>query len=61
MNKLNIKQVRNTMKCLAEGCRDRQTGEINYTMLAESAACELNLYVGDDIPDEVFELALEYK
>lgn len=34
-------------------------GEVNCTQLGESAAQQFNLYEGDDIPEEVFELAFE--
>ena len=41
-------------------CVDSVTGLLNHTELAENAACALNLYCGNnDIPDEVFEIAIE--
>lgn len=33
--------------------------EVNSTKLAEDAAHCLNLYDGDEIPEEIFEIALE--
>jgi len=48
------------MRSHREYVRDNRTGEINHTLLAEMAANELNLYENDfDIPEEVFELALQ--
>jgi hypothetical protein len=51
--------IRNAMRTLIQECRDPCTGEINCTRLAEETAFALNLYVGADIPEEVFDLALE--
>ena len=34
-------------------------GEINMTLLAEDAAQRFNLYTDDEIPEDVFEIALE--
>lgn len=55
-------QIKNIMKLHLRDCRDNITGEINHTMLAEKAANDLNLYIGDnfDIPEKVFEIALEF-
>lgn len=56
-------QIKNMMKIHVEDCRDSLTGEINYTLLAEKAADDLNLYIGSDytIPEIVFEIALNFK
>jgi hypothetical protein len=51
--------IRNTMRTFIKECRDPITGEINCTKLAEETACALNLYVGADIPAELFELAFK--
>lgn len=50
------------MKSHLNDVRDHRTGEINHTLLAEMAADSLNLYVDDfEIPEEVFELALNFQ
>lgn len=50
------------MKSHLEDTRDHRTGEINHTLLAEMAADNLNLYVDDfEIPEEIFELALQFQ
>lgn len=56
-------QIKNIMKLHVEDCRDNFTGEVNYTLLAEKTANDLNLYVGSEytIPEIVFEIALNYK
>jgi hypothetical protein len=56
------KQIKSTMSQLVDGCRDPKTGEVNYTLLAEQTAEELDLYVGNDyeIPEEVFELSATF-
>jgi hypothetical protein len=56
---MNTNQVRKTMIAFKGECIDPITGELNCTLLAEMAARELNLYVGDDIPEEVFDLAVD--
>lgn len=60
--KIDCEAVRCVMRELVEGCIER--GEINHTKLAEEAASELALYedkVNYTIPEEVFELALEFE
>lgn len=48
------------MRSHRDDVRDNRTGEINHTLLAEMAANELDLYENEfDIPEEVFELALQ--
>lgn len=50
------------MKSHLDDVRDNRTGEINHTLLAEMAADSLNLYIDDfEIPEEVFELALNFQ
>jgi hypothetical protein len=56
---MNPTLVRNTMRTFIQECRDPLTGEINCTKLAEETARALNLYVGDDIPEELFDLAVD--
>jgi hypothetical protein len=53
--------VRNTMRTFLEDCRDSKTGEIDCTKLAEQTAYALDIYAGKnhDIPEEVFDLAVE--
>ncbi|WP_394845145.1 hypothetical protein LZC95_49985 [Pendulispora brunnea] len=54
--------VRSVMQGLVRDCVDWRCLEVNYTLLAENAAAELELYEDDpdeSIPEEVFELALE--
>ena len=50
------------MRAHCEDVRDKRTGEINHTLLAEMAANELNLFENDDydIPEEIFDLALNF-
>lgn len=50
------------MRSLVEGCRDSKTGEVNHTLLAERAADQLDIYLGDDyeIPEEVFDIAASF-
>lgn len=50
-------QTRNYMLRLLQSGEHQECGEAELTALAEDAACALNLYVGDDIPEEVFDLA----
>ncbi len=56
---MNTSQVRKTMIAFKGKCIDPVTGELNCTLLAEMTACELNLHVGNDIPEEVFDLAVD--
>ena len=56
----NDKDIRKVMKKLSTSCRDNTTGEMNYTLLAESACADLDAYVGDNIPDTFFDLAIEF-
>jgi len=54
--------IRKVMRRLADECRDRDTGEINCTKLAEETANALDLYESDDdctIPEEVYDLAVD--
>lgn len=55
-------QIKSVMRMHVEDCRDKRTGEINHTRLAEMASYELDLFVGHDydIPELVFELATEF-
>lgn len=55
------KKVKKVMKRLAEGHRDPRTGEMNFTGLAEEACQEMNAYIGDNIPEEFFELATQFE
>lgn len=59
---IDKKKVKRVMRQYLEDCRDNRTGEINHTLLAETAAAELELYENEDydIPEEVFEIALEF-
>lgn len=59
---MNKNKIKSTMRKNLQHCRDSFTREINYTLLAEMTAADLNLYVGHDqeIPEIVFELALEF-
>ena len=59
----NVNRVRSHLKKNVESCRDTLTGEVNYTLLAEMTAAQLNLYVGHemDIPEKIFELAAEFE
>lgn len=54
------KHIRSTMKALVPECTDPKTGEVNATLLAEETCCALDLYEGDNIPERLFELALEF-
>jgi hypothetical protein len=58
---INIQKVKNWMRKNKEEFRDNQTGELNYTLLAEACANELDIYSDDNynIPEELFELAVE--
>lgn len=60
---MSPKFIRKTMSVLVESCRDRITGEVNHTLLAENACQELDAYEGEefDIPEEFFEIALEFE
>lgn len=51
------------MRKYVENCRDPKTGEVDHTKLAEMVADEMNLYEDADytIPEEVFEIALEFE
>jgi hypothetical protein len=52
------------MKTHVEECRDKITGEVNHTKLSEMTADELNIfvdYVDYQIPQEIFEISLEFK
>jgi len=55
-------KVRYLMEDIVGACLDKRTGEVNTTLLAEMAACEFDLYEGDDdeIPEWVFDLACEF-
>jgi len=55
--------IRRVMRREVENCRDRITGEVNHTQLAETAANELNIYENTrdyTIPEYVFDLATEF-
>lgn len=58
----NANVIRRQMRKNIESCKDKFTGEVNHTLLAEMTACDLNLYIGEDcqIPEEVFEIAAEF-
>ncbi len=63
-NSINTNRIIKEMELLVDDCRDPNTGEINYTLLAENACEELNAYEDDEdytIPEEFFELALIFK
>jgi hypothetical protein len=50
------------MRAHLDDVRDHRTGELNHTLLAEMAADSFNLYIDDfEIPEEVFELALNFQ
>jgi hypothetical protein len=51
--------MRNQLETNPESFDVFDSGEVNSTRLAEDTAQALDLYVGDDIPEEVFEIALE--
>lgn len=59
---MNTTKVRKNMRRHVAECRNNTTGELNHTQLAEIAADELELYLEDGytIPDELFEIALEF-
>lgn len=59
---VNVNAVRAHMRKNIFSCRDNRTGEVNHTLLAEMTAADLNLYFGpeEDIPEQVFEIALEF-
>lgn len=59
---INTNTVRAHMKKNVNYCRDHRTGEVNHTLLAEMTASDLNLYFGmeEEIPEQVFEIALEF-
>ena len=59
--KADLQQILKTMRSFKNECTDKTTGEINYTLLTEKTCHELNLYVGDDIPEELFDIALWIK
>lgn len=60
MEKHQEKRVLNTMKQhLVDGEYIDDAGEVELTQLAEDAAATFGLYDGDDIPEEVFELAYQ--
>jgi hypothetical protein len=50
-------KVKRWMETNARQHVDRFTGEVNYTSLAEEAAQEFDIYEGDEIPEELFELS----
>lgn len=59
--KFNKNKVKSYMKMYVEDCRDRVTGEVNHTLLAEVTASNHNLYGRNySIPEEVFEIALNF-
>ncbi len=59
---LNSSAIKKCMNVFVESTRDSNTGEVNYTMLAEIACNELDLFEGPEynIPEVFFELALEF-
>lgn len=57
---MNTKQVKQYMlDCLISGEHIDAAGEVELTQLAEDAASAFDLYDGDDIPEEVFEMAYQ--
>ena len=57
---MNTKQIKQYMlDCLVNGEHVDDAGEVILTQLAEDAASAFDLYDGDDIPAEVFEMAYQ--
>ena len=57
---MNTKQIKQYMlDCLVNGEHVDDAGEVILTQLAEDAASAFDLYDGDDIPEEVFEMAYQ--
>ena len=57
---MNEATILRAMRARAEECRDRRTGEMNYTKLAETVAADLDLDGDDEIPERLFELATRF-
>ncbi|MBN2003930.1 MAG: hypothetical protein JXA21_11295 [Anaerolineae bacterium] len=57
--KYNLKRIARYMRNNAGDHLDRRTGEYNMTALAEDAAQHFDLYAGDDVPEELFDVAYE--
>lgn len=53
---VNVRNIKNYMHSIALDHMD-SGGEINLTTLAEDAANQFDLYTGDKIPEDVFELS----
>jgi hypothetical protein len=56
-------QIKAVMIVHVEECRDKLTGEVNHTQLAELAAEDLDVYIDHmdyGIPQEFFEIALDF-
>jgi hypothetical protein len=61
---MNPNTIRARMRKNVEECRDHRTGEVNYTLLAETTCNDLGGYVGEDesiIPETFFEVATEFE
>ena len=57
---MNTKQIKQYMlDCLVNGEHVDDAGDVISTQLAEDAASAFDLYDGDDIPEEVFEMAYQ--
>ncbi len=56
--------IKKAMKKFVGDCKDPITGEVNFTLLAEQTANDLNYYkdqIDYEIPEEVFEIALDFE
>jgi hypothetical protein len=57
-------RIKQWMEAHKEDHRDPKTGELNYTSLSEECAQALRMYGKPpdyDIPEEIFEIAIEVK
>ena len=63
LTKRQLSRAKQYMLAHKEECRDPLTNEINHTMLAEKTAQVFDLYNPSpemEIPEELFEIALDY-
>lgn len=58
---MNVRTIKARMKSNLESCRDARTGELNHTLLAETTCADLDAFDGDDIPEQFFELAINFE
>lgn len=62
MKELTDTEKRMAVRWMQQHCgffRDKLTDEINCTAMAESAADQLGLLDGDDVPEDVFDIAVD--